>query len=128
MSMATYAELKNQLKELRESRKQYLHIKTNTINNLIEDNSKNSIIQSENINDNLKEIDQEIESLSSIIKTSVNIAISIIAPIKEKELIINNVNSTIDILNIEKSIKDLLKKLEQKIVEQKKAKTDKKTK
>ena len=45
MSMATYAELKNQLKELRESRKQYLHIKTNTINNLIEDNSKNSIIQ-----------------------------------------------------------------------------------
>jgi hypothetical protein len=120
MSMASYAELKNQLKELRESRKQYLHIKTNTINNLIEDNSKNNIIQSENINDNLKEIDQEIESLSSIIKTSVNIAISIIAPIKEKELIINNVNGTIDILNIEKSIKDLLKKLESENVIEKK--------
>ena len=120
MSNASYTELKNHLKELKNSRKEYLHIKSNTINNLIEDNSKNKIIQTENINDILKGIDQEIESLSSIIKTSVNIATSIIAPIKEKELIINNVNDTIEILNIEKSIKDLLKKLESENVIEKK--------
>ncbi len=120
MSNASYTELKIHLKELKNSRKEYLHIKSNTINNLIEDNSKNKIIQTENINDILKGIDQEIESLSSIIKTSVNIATSIIAPIKEKELIINNVNDTIEILNIEKSIKDLLKKLESENVIEKK--------
>ena len=120
MSNASYTELKNHLKELKNSRKEYLHIKSNTINNLIEDNSKNKIIQTENINDILKGIDQEIESLSSIIKTSVNIATSIIAPIKEKELIIKNVNDTIEILNIEKSIKDLLKKLESENVIEKK--------
>ena len=38
--------------------------------------------------DDLKEIDQQIEALSSIISTSVNIAMSIISPVQEKEQII----------------------------------------
>ena len=77
----SYSDLKSRLNELKTSRKEYLLIKTNTINNLSNFNSK--VIQSsmEKTADDLKEIDQQIEALSSIISTSVNIAMSIIYPV-----------------------------------------------
>ena len=70
--------------------------------------------------DDLKEIDQQIEALSSIISTSVNIAMSIISPVQEKEQIITNISNTIDILQTENEIKNLLSKLEEENIIEKK--------
>ena len=116
----SYSDLKSRLNELKTSRKEYLLIKTNTINNLSNFNSK--VIQSsmEKTADDLKEIDQQIEALSSIISTSVNIAMSIISPVQEKEQIITNISSTIDILQTENEIKNLLSKLEEENIIEKK--------
>ena len=116
----SYSDLKSRLNELKTSRKEYLLIKTNTINNLSNFNSK--VIQSsmEKTADDLKEIDQQIEALSSIISTSVNIAMSIISPVQEKEQIITNISNTIDILQTENEIKNLLSKLEEENIIEKK--------
>ena len=116
----SYSDLKSRLNELKSSRKEYLLIKTNTINNLSNYNSK--VIQSsmEKTADDLKEIDQQIEALSSIISTSVNIAMSIISPVQEKEQIITNISNTIDILQTENEIKNLLFKLEEENIIEKK--------
>ena len=116
----SYSDLKSRLNELKTSRKEYLLIKTNTINNLSNFNSK--VIQSsmEKTADDLKEIDQQIEALSSIISTSVNISMSIISPVQEKEQIITNISNTIDILQTENEIKNLLSKLEEENIIEKK--------
>lgn len=107
------SDLKSRLNDLMISRKEYLVIKTNTINNLSNNNSKNVKNSIEKTSDDLKEIDQQIEALSTIISTSVNIAMSIISPVQEKEQIITNVSNTINILETENVIKDLINKLEQ---------------
>lgn len=118
----SFSDLKSRLNDLLASRKEYLVIKTNTINNLSNNNSKNVKNAIEKTTDDLKEIDQQIEALSTIISTSVNIAMSIISPIQEKEQVITNISNTIDILETENVIKDLINKLEQENLIEKKIK------
>ena len=118
----SFSDLKSRLNDLLASRKEYLVIKTNTINNLSNNNSKNVKNAIEKTTDDLKEIDQQIEALSTIISTSVNIAMSIISPVQEKEQVITNISNTIDILETENVIKDLINKLEQENLIEKKIK------
>ena len=96
----SYAELKSNLQSLKNSRKEYLYIKSNMINNMSTYKNFSPLNTIDKATDNLKEIDQQIEALSSIISTSVNISSSIMVPVKEKEIIINNVTKTVKIIEI----------------------------
>ena len=122
----SYANLTQRLKELTSSRKEFLSLKTQKIKliNIPEELSKNNDNTNPNIkylfSEELSEIDQQIESLSSIIETSINIAKSIISPIIEKETILLNVNNTKAVLEIEKELKILLNTLENESVIEKK--------
>ena len=107
----SYIELKSQLKELKKKRNDFLKEKTNKIQSLFSQN-ENSTKNDLTIKDNLNDIDSQIEDLSNIILTSINISNSVIAPIKEKENVIQNIKKTIEILEIENELKDLLIKLD----------------
>ena len=107
----SYIELKSQLKELKKKRNDFLKEKTNKIQRLYSQN-ENSTKNDLTIKDNLNDIDSQIEDLSNIILTSINISNSVIAPIKEKENVIQNIKKTIEILEIENELKDLLIKLD----------------
>ena len=107
----SYIELKSQLKELKKKRNDFLKEKTNKIKSLFSQN-ENSTKNDLTIKDNLNDIDSQIEDLSNIILTSINISNSVIAPIKEKENVIQNIKKTIEILEIENELKDLLIKLD----------------
>ena len=104
----TYNNLKQQLIELQNSRKEFLNLKSKKLK-LINVPKVSKIENETNIknllNEELLEIDQHIDSLSSIIETSINIGKSIICPVSEKESIVRNLQNTIDILEIEKEIK-----------------------
>ena len=121
----SYANLAQRLKELTSSRKEFLSLKTQKIK-LINIQEPSKCIN--NINSNIKylfseelsEIDQHVESLSSIIETSINIAKSIISPIVEKETILLNVDKTKTVLEIEKELKILLNTLENESIIEKK--------
>ncbi len=105
----SFIELKSQLKELKKKRNDFLKEKTNKIQSFFSQNeNKNDL----SIKDNLNDIDSQIEDLSNIILTSINISNSVIAPIKEKENVIQNIKKTIEILEIENELKNLLIKLE----------------
>ena len=105
----SYIELKSQLKELKKKRNDFLKEKTTKIESFFSQNeNKNDLSIKENLND----IDSQIEDLSNIILTSINISNSVIAPIKEKENVIQNIKKTIEILEIENELKNLLIKLE----------------
>ena len=106
----TYENLKQRLIDLKNSRKDFLNVKIQKLKlmNLSSENKENKV----DINEDLTEINQNIESLSSIIGTSINIGKSIICPVSEKETILRNVKNTIDILEIQKKIKILLNQLE----------------
>jgi len=110
----TYENLKQHLIDLQNSRKEFLNLKTQKIKlmGLTSEKSKENRVD---INEDLSEIDQNIESLSSIIGTSINIGKSIICPVSEKERILHNVQNTIEILEIDKEIKILLNQLENEI-------------
>ena len=105
----SFIELKSQLKELKKKRNDFLKEKTSKIQSFFS-NNENS--QNLSIKDNLNDIDSQIEDLSNIILTSINISNSVIAPIKEKENVIQNIKKTIEILEIENELKNLLIKLE----------------
>ena len=112
----TYENLKQRLIDLQNSRKDFLNLKTQKLK-LINSPSNPDIKENKSniknlLNDEISEIDQNIESLSSIIKTSIDIGKSIICPVSEKETILHNVENTIEILEIEKDIKILLNNLE----------------
>ena len=114
----TYDNLKQRLIELKNSRKDFLNLKTQKLKliNLPSSEGKPDIDKESNIkkllNEELSEIDQQFESLASIIETSINIGKSIICPVSEKETILHNVQNTIEILEIEKEIKKHLNELE----------------
>ena len=114
----TYDNLKQRLIELKNSRKDFLNLKTQKLKliNFPSSEGKLDIDKESNIkkllNEELSEIDQQFESLASIIETSINIGKSIICPVSEKETILHNVQNTIEILEIEKEIKKHLNELE----------------
>ena len=122
----TYENLKQKLLDLQTSRKDFLNLKTQKLK-LINLPSSESKIENENflsiknlLNEELSEINQQFESLASIIETSINIGKSIICPVSEKETILHNIQNTIDILEIEKDIKILLNDLEKEAIIEKK--------
>ena len=63
------------------------------------------------ITNNIDDIDKELIVLDISIKSSVELAKSIIDPIKEKQTAIKNIGTTLDILNVEREIKQKLIKL-----------------
>ena len=115
----TYNNLKQRLIELQNARKDFLNIKSKKLK-LINVPSVSKIDNETNIknllNEELQEIDQHIDSLSSIIESSINIGKSIICPVSEKESIVRNLQDTIDILEIEKEIKIILNELEKESI------------
>jgi hypothetical protein len=115
----TYNNLKQQLIELQNSRKEFLNLKSKKLK-LINVPKVSKIENETNIknllNEELLEIDQHIDSLSSIIETSINIGKSIICPVSEKESIVRNLQNTIDILEIEKEIKLIITQLEKETI------------
>ena len=115
MSTPSLVKYESIYQALKSSRKEYLHIKTNTINEISKHISSSNSSINECSSDDLKSIDQHIEALSSIITTSVNIATSIITPVKDKEQILTNITKTIDAITTEKSLKELLTKLESEV-------------
>ena len=112
-----YENLKQHLIDLKNKRKDFLNLKTQKLKliNIIPSEMKTENNPSIKLllNEEISEIDQNIESLGSIIKTSINIGKSIILPVSEKEGILNNVQNTINILEIDKEIKTLLNQLEE---------------
>ena len=122
----TYDNLKQRLIELQNSRKDFLNLKTQKLKliNLPSSEGKLDLDKESNIkkllNEELSEIDQQFESLASIIETSINIGKSIICPVSEKETILHNVQNTIEILEIEKEIKKHLNELENETTIEKK--------
>jgi translation initiation factor 2 beta subunit (eIF-2beta)/eIF-5 len=122
----TYDNLKQRLIELQNSRKDFLNLKTQKLKliNLPSSEGKLDVDKESNIkkllNEELSEIDQQFESLASIIETSINIGKSIICPVSEKETILHNVQNTIEILEIEKEIKKHLNELENETTIEKK--------
>ena len=115
----TYNNLRQRLIELQNSRKDFLNLKSKKLK-LINIPSANKTENETNIknllNEELLEIDQHIESLASIIETSINIGKSIICPVSEKEAILHNVQNTIDILESQKEIKVILNDLEKEAI------------
>jgi len=108
-----YLELKEKLRKLQIERKEFLESKSLSIKKLM---SRDNMADKENNDHNkliedLKEIDREVEGLEHIITTSINIAISIIQPVRDREKSIVNITKTVDLLNVENEIKDLLKKI-----------------
>ena len=122
----TYDNLKQRLIELQNSRKDFLNLKTQKLKliNLPSSEGKLDVDKESNLkkllNEELSEIDQQFESLASIIETSINIGKSIICPVSEKETILHNVKNTIEILEIEKEIKKHLNELENETTIEKK--------
>ena len=115
----TYNNLRQRLIELQNSRKDFLNLKSKKLK-LINIPSASKTENETNIknllNEELLEIDQHIESLASIIETSINIGKSIICPVSEKEAILHNVQNTIDILESQKEIKVILNELEKEAI------------
>jgi len=117
INLLSYSELNERLKKLKQERKDYLEGKSVTLRKLIEtrekeiEASREIVTEKDKLIDNLKEIDQHVFGLEQIITTSVNIAFSIINPIKEREKCITNIQSTLDLLEIENHIKHLLNDL-----------------
>ena len=115
----TYNNLRQRLIELQNSRKDFLNLKSKKLK-LINIPSASKTENETNIknllNEELLEIDQHIESLASIIETSINIGKSIICPVSEKEAILHNVQNTIDILESQKEIKVILNDLEKEAI------------
>ena len=116
---STYENLKQRLIDLQKARKDFLDLKTQKLKLI---NSPSKIVDDENssniqnlLNNELTGIDQHVLSLSTIIKSSIEMGKSIICPVSEKETILRNIQSTIEILEIEKEIKKLLKDLENEI-------------
>lgn len=105
----SHTELQDKLNKLKRERSEFLESQNLIIKNLISskeiDTDQNKIIE------DLKEIDREVEGLSHVITNSVSLAISIIEPIRERERAILNIMGTMEILEIENKIKDLLVKL-----------------
>lgn len=116
----SYTDLQEKLKYLKNSKKEFLENKGVILKKLI---SSREIGENDHIKlfEDIKEIDREVAGLEQIITTSINIAVSIINPVKEREKIINNISSTMDLLKIDNDIKSLLsnlkheKKIEKKI-------------
>ena len=112
-----YEKLKQHLIDLKSKRKDFLNLKTQKLKLINFSSSEKKIENNTSIklllNEELSEIDQNIESLDSIIETSINIGKSIISPVSEKEGILHNIQNTINILEIDKEIKILLNQLEE---------------
>ena len=112
-----YEKLKKHLIDLKSKRKDFLNLKTQKLKLINFSSSEKKIENNTSIklllNEELSEIDQNIESLDSIIETSINIGKSIISPVSEKEGILHNIQNTINILEIDKEIKILLNQLEE---------------
>ena len=110
-----YENLKQKLIILHNSRKEFLNVKTQKIKliNISNEGKLKAGIKIKNLlNDELIEIDQQIESLSSIIETSKNIGNLIINPVSEKEIILKNVQDTIKVLETQNELKSIIKELE----------------
>ena len=112
----TYENLKQRLIEIQNSRNDFLNLKIQKLKLINSSSGKDNKENKSNIKDllniELSDIDNNILSLSSIIETSINIGKSIICPVSEKETILNNVQNTIEILEIHKEIKIILNQLE----------------
>ena len=119
--------LKSRLITHQKKRKDYLTIKAQKLklmNISSNDSNKNQETNLKNLlTDELSEIDRQIESLTSIIETSNNIGNIIINSVKEKEIILNNINDTITILETQKKIKNIITELENEINTEKKIET-----
>ena len=104
-----YSELNEKLNNLRKERSDYLDSKSIEIRNFL--SNRDSSNYNENpIIEELKEVDRHVEGLEHIISTSVNIALSIIKPVSEREKCITNISKTVELLEIENNIKAYLKK------------------
>jgi hypothetical protein len=100
-------QLKDKLKKLKQEKEDFLIKKCNLLQKFnFKEIAKTSTLQEE-----IGDIDREVEALSQVISTSINLAMSIISPIKEREKCIHNITNTVNLLNIENQIKVLLSKL-----------------
>jgi hypothetical protein len=116
----SFTDLQEKLKNLKNNKKEFLENKGVIIKKLI---SSREVGENDHLKlfEDIKEIDREVAGLEQIITTSINIAVSIINPVKEREKSINNISSTMDLLKIDNDIKSLLsnlkheKKIENKI-------------
>ena len=119
--------LKSRLITHQKKRKDYLTIKAQKLKLMNISSNDSNINQETNLKhlltDELSEIDRQIESLTSIIETSNNIGNIIINSVKEKEIILNNINDTITILETQKKIKNIITELENEINTEKKIET-----
>jgi hypothetical protein len=102
-------ELQERLQKLKSDRKIFFEQKGLILKKLLSQKEEN--LEHGKIADDLKEIDREVESLEYVISNSITLASSLINPIKEKERIRSNINKTIDLLDTENKIKNLLLKL-----------------
>lgn len=101
--------LKEKLANLQSERKSFLNEKQISIDKTL--SCKQSETNHSSIIEDLREIDREVGSLEHVITNSINLALTIINPVRERERIVTNIGKTVELLKIENELKLLLEKI-----------------